>query len=119
MVDWYEAKRFIEHATTLSMDALHVIVGAALLFAFSLVLRRPVSDSRPWLAVLVVTLVNEAADFWLDRWPSAGMQFGEAVKDIVLTMLLPTMILLSARHLPQLYARRSDRRPAPPPETES
>lgn len=117
-MDWYEAKRFIEHATTLSMDALHLIVGAALLFAFSLVLRRPVSDSRPWLAVLLVTLVNEAADVWLDRWPSAGMQFGEATKDIVLTMLLPTMVLLTARHLPQLYGRKSDRRSVPPPEGE-
>lgn len=119
MIDWYETKRFIEHATSLSMDALHVIAGVALLLGFALILRRPVTDSRPWAAVLLVTLVNEAADFWSDVWPSPGMQFGEATKDIVVTMLLPTMILLTGRHLPHLYVRKSDRRSVAPPAGKS
>ena len=89
-IDWYEAKRFVEHATNLSMDALHVIAGVFLFLGFCLLLRRAVLDMVPWLAVLIVTLVNEAADLWLDQWPTPAMQFGEAAKDIVMTMLIPT-----------------------------
>lgn len=106
MIDWYEAKQFVERATDLSMDALHLAAGVFLLLGFSILMRRSVTDLRPWLAVLLVTLINEAADLWVDRWPSPAAQFGEAFKDIVVTMVLPTTILLTARHLPELYARR-------------
>lgn len=105
-MNWYEAKQFIEQATDLSMDSLHVLAGTFLFLGFSLLLRRRVSEMRPWYAVLLVTLINEAADLWVDQWPSVGMQLGEAVKDILVTMLVPTLILLTARHLPQLYERR-------------
>lgn len=119
MMDWYEAKRFVEQATTLSMDALHVLAGALLFLGLALLLRRPVSDPRPWLGVLIVTLLNEAVDLWIERWPSPGMQFGEAAKDIAVTMLLPTIILLTARHLPRLYEVGSSQEPGGQPVDES
>ena len=106
MTGWYEFKQFVERASDLSMDSLHLLAGILLFLALSLLLRRPVTDWRPWLAVLLVTLFNEAADLWTEQWPSFGMQLGEAFKDIVLTMLLPTLILLTARHVPRLYGRR-------------
>lgn len=118
MMNWYEAKQFIEQATTLSMDALHIFAGAFLFLGLGLLFRRPVSDPRPWLGVLFATLLNEAADLWVDLWPSPGLQFGEAAKDIAVTMLLPTIILLTARHLPGLYEAGSptESRGAPPNE---
>lgn len=105
MSGWSEFKQFVERASNLSMDSLHLLAGALLFFALCLLLRRPAADGRPWLAVLLVTLLNEAADLWTEQWPSLGMQLGEAFKDIVLTMLLPTLVLLTARHAPQLYGR--------------
>lgn len=118
MMDWYEAKLFVEQATTLSMDALHVFAGMFLFFGLALLLRRPVSDPRPWLGVLLATLLNEIADLWVDLWPSPGLQFGEAVKDVAVTMLLPTVILLTARHLPRLYQVKAARESGGPPPDE-
>ena len=116
MMVWYEAKRFVEQASTLSMDALHIFVGAFLFLGLGLLLRRPISDPRPWLGVLFVTLLNEAADLWVEQWPSPGTQLGEAAKDVAVTMLLPTIILLTARHLPSLYRdKASPERGGPPP----
>ena len=100
MMEWYAAKQFVERATALSMDALHVVAGVLLFLGLSLLLRRPVSDPRPWLGLLFVTLLNEAVDLWVEQWPSPGLQFGEATKDIAVTMLLPTVILLTAKYLP-------------------
>lgn len=103
MMAWYETKQFLSSATAISMDALHVLAGALLFLVFSLLLRKPVTRFSPWLAVLALTLVNEAVDLWVERWPSLGMQLGESVKDVVVTMLIPTVILLTARCIPRLY----------------
>lgn len=103
MAWWYEAKKFVEHATAISMDALHVLVGLVLLLVLALVLGRSVSDWRPWLALLALALVNEAIDLSVEYWPSPGMQFGEGAKDVLLTMLLPTLLALGVRYLPELF----------------
>lgn len=106
MTFWYEAKQFLHQGSGLSMDALHVLAGAIGLVAFSFLLRRSVADWSPWLAVLLLILINEAGDLWIEQWPSPAMQYGESAKDIVLTMVPPTLILLTARRLPRLYASR-------------
>jgi hypothetical protein len=73
---------------------------------FSFLLRRSVVDWSPWLAVLLLILINEAGDLWIEQWPSPAMQYGESAKDIILTMVPPTLMLLTARRLPWLYAPR-------------
>lgn len=105
---WYEAKQFLQHSAAISMDALHVIVGVAALIIFAMLLRRPLSSWFPWLLVLAVTLVNEASDLWLEQWPSLGMQYGESARDLALTMLLPTLLLVAVRRLPRIFT-------SPPP----
>lgn len=47
----------------------------------------------PWLIALVLELANEVFDLRVERWPSLGMQLGEGLRDIVRTMLLPTLLL--------------------------
>jgi hypothetical protein len=59
-------------------------------------------------ALLALELVNEANDFRVEIWPDPGMQFGEAVKDIVLTMFIPTLIFLVARRHPKLLVQDSN-----------
>lgn len=103
MLSWSEWKLFFERLTDVSSDSLHVISGVTFLLLASAIVKRPVSSWRPWLVVLLLTAVNEASDLWIDRWPHLGMQVGESAKDILLTMVLPTMLLLSARFLPRLY----------------
>lgn len=110
MTAWYETKQFLQHSSTVSMDALHVLAGATALVGLSLLLRRPVSSWLPLLIVFVLALINEAVDLWVEQWPEPAMQYGESAKDLVLTMLLPTLTLITARQWPWLY----DARQAPP-----
>jgi hypothetical protein len=117
MMAWYQAKMFIEHAIFFSSDALHVLVGTVAWVVIAVALRRPLSDWRPWLAVLVLLLFNEAVDLWVERWPDPGMQYGESAKDLLLTMILPTLLMVLVRTAPGMFsrsrrgARRRRRRP--------
>lgn len=106
MRSWYQSKLFIEHAMTLSHDALHIIVGFAVWIAAALLGRRPVTSWMPWAWLLLLILWNEAVDLWIERWPDPGRQYSEGLKDLLLTMTLPTLIMLLARTRPGLFDRR-------------
>ena len=101
-----ELKHFVERSVAFSPDSLHVIAGVLILFVAALLLRKPVSSWWPWLVVLLLVCVNEGADLSADRWPHSGMQYGETVKDLLLTMALPTMLLFAARFLPGIFEQR-------------
>ena len=102
---WYEVKLFIEHSVSFSDDSLHVMVGVVILLVAALLLRTPISSWRPWLVVLLLLTVNEAADLVIERWPNPGMQYGEGARDVLLTMFLPTLLLFAARWRPRLFQR--------------
>ena len=104
MSDWYQAKLLLEHATGVSMDALHVLVGVAAQLLFAALFHVPLRSWRPWLFVLTLLLLNEVGDLWVEQWPEPAMQYGEGIKDIVLTVLLPTALMLSARLRPAIFA---------------
>jgi hypothetical protein len=103
MTSWHEGKVVIEHAVAISHDSLHVIVGVLLLLGLGLVLRRPISSWRPWLWLFAAILWNETVDLWVEQWPDPGRQYGEGLKDLALTMLLPTVLTLAARVRPDLF----------------
>jgi hypothetical protein len=116
MDEYYQVKLFIEQLLGVEMDTLHVLIGVVLQFLAAAVLRMPVSRIWPWLVVLLLELANEALDLAMERWPDPGQQYGEGAKDLLLTMALPTLILLLARYCPRLFVAPRD--PAPAPETE-
>lgn len=97
---WYQFKLFISHSLSLSMDALHMLVGTIALVVIARLFRVPISDSRPWFALLAIELLNEAGDTFVERWPDAASQAGESAKDVLLTMVVPTILLLTARYRP-------------------
>lgn len=103
--DWIEAKAFVERFTGISHDALHVILGVALQLLLAALFRSSIARFWPWAVVLLLELGNEWNDLRVERWPSLGEQLGEGAKDLALTMLLPTILLLAARFAPQLFAR--------------
>lgn len=110
MTSWYDVKMFIEHASVISSDAIHVLIGVAVWVTAALVSRRPLSGSIPWLAALGLTLLNEAIDLSIERWPSLSQQLGESAKDVLLTMALPTLLLIAIRLRPNLFRPGSRRR---------
>ena len=102
ILDWYQFKLFVEHASAVDMDTLHVLIGIPVMLAAALVFRVPVSRWRPWLTVLAIEVLNEWNDLQVEQWPNWGRQYGEAAKDIILTMFLPTLVLVVARLRPRL-----------------
>jgi len=114
MGSWHQGKLFIEHAITINHDALHMIAGVLVWLVAGLLTRRPLSSVRPWLWLLAIIAWNETVDLWLERWPDPGMQYGEGAKDLMLTMLLPTILLFAVRWRPTLFTgvgvRRKGRR---------
>jgi hypothetical protein len=109
MVSWYEAKMFIEHASVISSDAIHLLVGVLIWLIAAQLSRRTLSAWLPWLVVLALALLNEAVDLSVEHWPSPGMQLGESAKDVMLTMALPTLLMAVLRLRPNLF-RSSPRR---------
>jgi len=109
MLSWYEAKMFIEHASVISSDAIHILIGVFIWIIAAQLSRRALSAWPPWLAVLALTLLNEAVDLSVEHWPSLGMQLGESAKDVFLTMALPTLLMVVLRLRPNLF-RASPRR---------
>lgn len=111
MSSWHEAKLFIEYAVAINHDALHVIVGVLVWVLIALVARRPLGHIRPWLWLLALILWNETVDLWVEQWPDPGQQYGECAKDLVLTIFLPTVLMLAIRVRPTLFAARGWRSP--------
>ena len=110
MSSWYQAKLFLEHSVAVSNDALHVLIGALLHLLLALLMRNPLSSVRPLLVLFALILWNEAVDLWAERWPEPGMQFGEGAKDILVTMLVPTVLMFAVRLRPDLFRAKGARR---------
>jgi len=102
-VEWVQLKEFVEFATGFSRDSLHVIVGVCLHFGLAAAFKIPLSRWLPWCGVFAFAIANELSDIIVEYWNLPARQFGEAVKDIVLTMFIPTLILLVARYVPRLF----------------
>ena len=105
MAWWFHTKMFIEHASVISSDAMHVLAGVLIQLLSAVLFRRSMTSWRPWSVVLGFALLNEFIDLWMEQWPDLAVQYGESVKDILLTMTLPTLLLVAARLRPQLFRR--------------
>lgn len=106
-MDWHQIKLWLVAATGLDMDALHVHAGLLLQIAVALVIRRPLRSPWPWLAVLAAELANEYYDYSYEVWPTRDEQFLESVRDVWNTMLIPTVVLITARWVPALLVGRA------------
>lgn len=106
MWSWHDAKMFIEQSIDFSSDALHVFVGVIIQLSAAFVLKRPISDWRLWFVVLMLISLNEFIDLQVEHWPKRTMQYGESAKDLILTLVLPTILLFTARYRPSLFSWR-------------
>ena len=99
---WFTAKIVVEHAFGFSHDALHVLVGVGLQLALAWLMRGSVGQVMPWLGVLALELLNEWSDLSFEIWSDHAMQWGESAKDVLLTMALPSILLIVSRRWPDL-----------------
>ena len=99
---WNEFKELLEHALGFSRDAMHVIAGPIIQIVLAAIFRTSLKHPGPWLVVFALALGNEWYDLSVEEWPSFAEQLGEGVKDVLLTMLLPTLLLVVSRFAPTL-----------------
>ena len=109
-IDWISSaftdyKMLLERSIGFHNDALHVFVGFVLHIAIALVLRKSLASWLPWAIVLMLELGNEGSDLLQEIWPRPAMQLGEALKDVLLTIAIPTMLMIVVRWLPRLFRR--------------
>jgi hypothetical protein len=101
-MSWYDFKHWLETASGLNMDALHVHAGILLQLVAALLLRRSLKSIWPWAIVLAAIVANEYYDLHYEIWPTRSTQWAESIKDGWNTMLMPTLFLLVARFAPRL-----------------
>jgi hypothetical protein len=104
---WFDLKMLFERSVAFESDGLHVLAGVMLQLLAAMLLRSSIARWRPWLIVLALTVANEAVDLWVEQWPAAefSAQWGESVKDVILTLALPALLLVAARRRPKLFAQ--------------
>jgi len=113
LMTWFQAKMFLEHSISVDPDALHVIAGAIIFLVCARLFRCSIASWRVWAALLCLNFFNEFVDLWAERWPDPARQYGQGMKDLILTMTVPTLLVLVARFAPTLLAPAG----TPPQET--
>ena len=63
-----------------------------------------------WAALLCLNFFNEFVDLWAERWPDPARQYSQGMKDLLLTMTVPTILALVARFSPKLLAPSDPRK---------
>ena len=104
-MDWLWLKQQISYLTV-AKDALHIYGAFLVQVVAALLTRRTLASPIPWLAVLAAIIVNEALDLTFEKEPYIQQwQIDGVVHDLINTMILPTLLLLLARFVPQLFTR--------------
>lgn len=99
-MSWHEFKEPVVTALGMSHDAAHVVLGGMAFGLVFLLLRTwPMAAVVAWLVVLAIEVLNEIGDAvdWIG-W-TGTVNWLETVKDLLLTMLVPTVALLIGRLL--------------------
>jgi cell shape-determining protein MreD len=97
-MDYPQAKILLAEITGLHKDALHVHAALLLYLLAALLFRRQgLGSPRPWLTVMAFALANEGFDLWHQEVHGEPGRWRESVKDLLNTMLWPSLLLLAAR----------------------
>ncbi|HEV2568793.1 hypothetical protein [Sphingomonas sp.] len=87
----------VEHLH-LSKDSLHIYVALTLFLGSAMLLRWPIKGWRPWLLVLAAALAGEAWDLRDSIVYGTRLYLLANLKDVLNTILWPTVLMLLARH---------------------
>ncbi|HEX8643922.1 MAG TPA: hypothetical protein VF702_08420 [Allosphingosinicella sp.] len=103
-MDWYQLKLLLLEATGLSRDALHILFGVAAQLLLAAVLRRSLASPLPWLGVLIAEAANEYHDLTGDSFTEKEI-WPDSLADLLVTMAIPSALLLLARYAPSMFVR--------------
>jgi hypothetical protein len=106
---WFDFKAGLEALAVIQDQALHVLAGVLLQLLFAALVRRPISSFLPWWGVVALELANEWADIRFSTWPGADAQYRDSLVDLLVTVALPTVLLVISRRYPGLLTRQGSR----------
>ena len=98
MSDFQEAKMWLVDTLQLGKDALHIYVALIVFFGTCLLFGWKASQWKPWLCVLAAALAGEAWDLADDINPGDLIDVVASLKDLVNTLMFPTVLMILARH---------------------
>jgi len=93
-----DVKMWLVETLHLAKDALHIYVALIVFFGACLLFRWKASQWKPWLCVLAAALVGEVWDLTDTYLTQELFDFEASVKDILNTMLVPTLLMVLARY---------------------
>lgn len=93
-----QTKLFLVEHLHLAKDALHIYVALTVFLGTCLLLRWKAAQWKPWLAVLAVAVIGEAWDLRDSLTYHTRIDLWGNWKDLWNTMLVPTILMLAARH---------------------
>lgn len=100
---WRPLKDGFEQSLPIVPQAVHVLVGVCIQLLAARWMRRSIAELRPWFVVLFLIVANESADLLSRQWPWTHDHVMDSVRDLVLTMFLPTLLLVAARTRPGMF----------------
>ena len=105
---WYDIKIWLVQTLELDKDALHIYVALTVQCVTAIIIRRSFASPWPWLAALVVALLNEYFDYQGVGESAESIAYYRAAAwhDMWNTMLLPTLLLLLGRYWPALLSHQ-------------
>ena len=109
MQDWVFVKEAIVVWAGVDRDALTILASLLLSLGAAMVSRRPLADGVPWLMIAAFGVLDMTATV-LGRTPPLGLHLGVAVRDLLLFMAVPTVLVIVARFIPRLIVTPPDRR---------
>lgn len=107
-MSWYEIKTWLVQTLELDKDALHIYAALLVQLIVAIFTRRSLASPLPWIAALVVVLLNEYIDYQNigSSEKSIARYKAAAWHDMWNTMLLPTVLILLARYWPRLLSHK-------------
>ena len=97
MSDFQLGKLWLVDMLAMSKDALHIFVGLTVFLVSAALLRRPLRDWRPVLAVLLVALAGEGWDL-LETWQAGQvLRWSRSGHDVFITCFWPVVLFAIAR----------------------
>ncbi len=100
MSQFQRAKLWLVDTLHLAKDALHIYVALAVFFGACLLFRWKAWQWKKWLCVLAAALAGEAWDLANSFSHGEPPGLAASLKDLWNTLLVPTLLVLMARHSP-------------------
>ena len=94
---FYLFKIWLVNAIGLARDALHIHFGLTALLLVVLLFRQPLRSPWPWLTAVALAILGEVLDRRDQLAVSQPWNRPEAIKDVLNTILWPTLLMLLAR----------------------